>query len=499
MSVVKPIRPGTYITVTGQTLQQVPVSTSDIIAVPITHDWGPLGTDDQGNVLVTSVFEFDAAYGNSDTAGRRAVQSALYGSGVPGYGGAGGVLVHRQAVAGSKAKATGVLTNTTPATAFTASAKYNGTRGNTIILVVEDHPTVSSLNILKLYLSVVAGTPVEQFVHTDTDVAGLAAAVNSTSNWITGVANITGVALTLTAGSPVTLAGGNDGSTLTATEYTSAMNSLFFEDFGVIAFQNLTDQSGGGAIQASVLAWVRTLVAANRPVDFISGGAIGEVLATALSRATALSDPRVINLGLGSYTDYFVNPASPTGTAVSTAQLAPRIGGLFIACGRSKSLTFARIDLLRATVGPTNSEIEQCIQGGVTCFSRSTVPGSDVKVEKGVSTFVATNVPSEPFVIFSDPRCVRVLDIFVRTMKEWGDLNVVGQGPVNDQVRDAVLGKGIFELKILGDLGLIVPGTGVFQVPDTSGDPTLRDTVQFNFGWEFALTATYLMGSGSIS
>jgi hypothetical protein len=73
---VKPDLPGTSIKITGESLQSVPPSLADTLAIPFQHDSGPIGSDAVaagGGVRYLDEFaDFDRIYGSSDTAGRRA-------------------------------------------------------------------------------------------------------------------------------------------------------------------------------------------------------------------------------------------------------------------------------------------------------------------------------------------------------------------------------------------------------------------------------------------
>src|SRR4051812_48394217 len=93
---VKPSLPGSVVTLTGSRGQIVRPGFGTVVAVPITHDWGPEGSASSalggGARFYGSFGEWEADYGDGDTAGRDAVLSAFNGMGIDvGGGGAGGV------------------------------------------------------------------------------------------------------------------------------------------------------------------------------------------------------------------------------------------------------------------------------------------------------------------------------------------------------------------------------------------------------------------------
>lgn len=482
---VKPVRPGTYITIVGQKAATSPIGGGSTVAVPFQHDWGPVGV----GAPLQSIFDFESVYGTSQTDGRQAVLEALTGAGGTG---AGAVLPVRLG-SSSQASATLVLNNTSSASALTLTAKYPGVRGNRLIPAVIDYAPDATRNVLQLYTDTYSGDPLEQFIHVDGDINGLAAAINLTSQYVTATVNSAAAPLALSGATPASMAGGVDPSPLSA-DYVTALNALQVQEFSVIAFQNLTSSS----IQATVLAWVRQMASRDQPVIWVVGGDTSDTLSSAITRSAALADPHVINVGVGQYIDDYKG-----GAIVSTAQLAPRIAGAFIGRGDTRSLTFARIEGIRpvpsgaGTPAPTLSEIEQAIQNGVTVFSRSLSPDADLKVEKGLTTFTSTTDPNRPLDIFSDPRLVRVTDLFLRGLKIWGDENIIGGQPVTDDLRGTVLVELLRRITELSRRGLIVPGTAAADVPSPA-DPQLADAVPFTFSWQYTRTANYLLGQGRV-
>lgn len=483
-AIVKPVRPGTVIRFVGESIPRVLASFADVVAVPIVHDWGPINTP----TLVGSILEFDAIFGNSDTAGRRAVILALNGQGGALGGGAGGVLVVRMA-APAAVESSVSITNTAAAAAITIKGKYPGVRGTRVAYSVAADPADATHDLLKLYFD---GAPQERYSYVKTDINDLGAQINARSKLgKVNTAITSGTALTATNpadldGTPLT--GGNDGSTLTATEWTAAQTALDFARFSVFAPYNLTDST----IQAQLKSWIQGMADNNRPVLGFFGGPSNDTITTALARSVALADPHIVNLGVGSYHDALLD------RDLSTAELAPRLAGAFVARGQTKSLTFAPIAGLTvvANSGPTSGDTEAAILGGVTVLSRAVSANADLHVEMGLTTFTSHSDAARPYDVFSDPRLVRIMDLYVRGMKEWGDENIVG-GVVNQDSRDAVKAEARNRQDVLEGAGLLVPGSSFVTVDDPH-DPALADAIPYDFGWQFARTANYVFGNGRI-
>lgn len=487
----KPSYPRTKITFVGEAVTRVAPSFAEVVAVPIAHDWGPKGSDSEGLKLVTSFPQFEEEYGTSDTPGRRAVLSAFAGQGLPGQGGAGGVYVYRMAT-GAAAPASITLQNATPADAITITAKYTGDFGEQIAIGVGDDPGDATLDRLTVY---VGGVPQQHWTYAPTDIEDLVEQINaSESPYITATLDLSGVALGATpAGNPTELAGGDNGDTLTVTEYAAALSALQFKRVNLLAFPNLTDST----IRAAAVSWVQSQEEANRPVNLVIGGAAGESLATAALRSSGINDEHVINLGVGTYHDDLLD------ADVSTAELAPRIAGILAARGESRALTGSEIAGL-TVVGSTGvdvDEIPQAIAQGVTVLMRTSSEVADLTVAMGVTTYITKTDTAKPYDVFSEPRMVRIMDIFSHNMAQWANDEVIGDLPVNDDSRAAVRGHGRILIDDLLRRGLIDPGETPDEQPfiDTPPPPpNIRDSIVFTFGWAFNPTTNYVIGNGRI-
>lgn len=484
----KPDIPGTLITFKGQALPHIVPQAGQTVAVPIIGDWGPLGSELTETEIAGSFAEWVERYGDSDTPGRTAVAGAFAGQSLPNSNGAGGVITYRMAT-DDAARSTHTILNTagSPVAGFRVDALWAGERGDLISYDHGSDPDNSGANNrLRIRFK---GAVVESYPYPKTQLDQLAAAMAS-SAWVRGTVLVAGVALAVVA-SPQALSGGDNGDTLTAAEWLDMLDGLEYQPFTIIAPYDLTD----GAIQASLLSWVQSQVEENRPCVLVVGGAAGESVTTAATRSTALADPHVINLGIGTYKDDLF------GATLSTSQLAPRIAGVLAARGITKALTGAKVGGLHVvgTTGATTDMAKAAIKAGVTTFVRSTSADADLRIAQGLTTFTSKTDTDRPYDVFSDPRLVRIMDFFVRGMKEWGDDNVIGNVPVNDDTRASVRGEALKRIDILLELGLILTkAQGAEQDPYVTTPITTDDTVPFIFGWQFARTANFVLGQGTV-
>jgi hypothetical protein len=380
------------------------------------------------------------------------------------------------------------------ANAIRLDAIYKGTRGNLVSYAIESDPALPSTNDrLRILFN---GVTVERYSFLRTaDQQALVDLVNASSKYATAtlLGTATGAALATTTGT--SLAGGTDGSAPSANDVDAALQALQFKQFGVIAPANITDSSQ----IAQLVSWVQAQEEANRPVRLVIGGAAGETLSTAIARSDTINDPHVINFGVGTYHDDLLD------ADLSTAQLAPRIAGILAARGEDKALTFAEIaGVSIAAGGVASDELRAAIDGGVTVLMEDSMPNAELRILQGVTTFTDRSVAGRPYDVFSEPRFVGIMDNFTRGMRQFGNDEVVGDLPVNDDTRAFVRRELSRRVSDLLRRGLIEEGDDALDIPAPTfdvprlGDPSLLDAIPYTFGWQFTRTANYVIGNGTV-
>lgn len=474
-----PARPGAYFNFVARPSPRVLPNVGSIVALPFTHDWGPM---DQP-ILCGDFNQWQAIFGPTDTTpGYKAVRMAFEGEGLydGSRGGAGSVLAFRFGGAAA-AKATKVLGNTTPAaTALTLSARYEGTRGNSLRVTTRDAVTAGN-DELVVYLGTVQ---VEVFEYLQTDIAALAADINARSDWLSAVSNITGVALTAVTSQALT--GGNDGSTLVAGDWTAMMTALESTRFSVFAPFDLTDTS----IVASLKTWQANLNIKGKRFMSVIGGAAAETVSVAITRATTMNDSNVVSLGIGTYThDEFGD--------LSTSQLAPRVAGVIAAIGELGSLTFARFTGLTVKVGPSEADILDAFKAGLLVLTQDEDQTVPVRIERALTTFTTANDPDKPYIIYRSPRYVRIMHGIENELTLWAERNVIGRLPVSDKTREFVVGETRARMQSREERGIIQPGWTV-EI-DNDPAPTPEDEfIALRYGLTFGRSIEQVLNTVSI-
>lgn len=489
MTVIPRENPGTYIELSGEQTVRPAASLAATVAIAAVADWGPLGTD--GVQSFGDMSEAEQVIGDSASQAHDAILGAFVGPGVPGSPGAGTVKFFRLAAAAA-AKATDNIANTagSPADALKLDAIYKGTRGNRISYITEEDPADATKDRLRILFD---GVTVERYTYAPTDVAGLAAQINAKpSRWVTATSLVTGTALAMVT--ETALSGGNDGSTITGTEWAAAIQGLDFEEFSVFSAHGVTDDT----IKTTIKTWADTLEQENRPITVVFGGGGSETLAQAITAADAVASHHVVQVGVGTFHDDYLD------RNVTSAELTSRIAGMLAGAGEEISLTGMPIAGVTAVAGGGvgSDELATAWKGGITAFRRTTREDTDLIVNKGVTTFTDPADPNFPYELFSDPRIVRVADLFLRRLKEWGDRYITGPTRVIEPTKAAVRQQGEKEINDLIRRGLILPGEGdidkpFFQIIDNPG-VGLEDAIVFEFGWKFVRTTNFLIGSGKV-
>lgn len=483
---VKPDLPSTAVRFTGDAAATVQPGFNSVVATAGVADWGPIGTEAGGTKLYTSMTKFEEDYGTSMTPARIAVLGAFNGMGRNPGDGAGGVVFHRLA-ASSAAAASKVLNNTATTAALTLTALYKGARGNQVSFVVEDDPVSVAKDRLRILLN---GATVESFSYVATDIAGLQAAINARpSRYVKASAAVTGTALAATAGTSLT--GGLDGTGVSATDFTAMQRALEFKDFSVFSAAGLTDV----AVKNQLAEWTRSLENNMRPIRLLLGGATDETVDDAIAELAAnpgLKDPNVVRFAVGNYYDDLID------LTLNTAQLAPRVAGALVARGETSALTRARFGGLEPVGnGATSDELRVGRDAGLTMLRQISSADASLAISQGVTTFTSQSTPGRPFMFYSEPRIVGLLQRIVRQMVQWGDETVIGTLGATDDTRDLVRKE---VLKVLGELessGLAEPGSSGVSV-EKPEDPSLRDAIPYDFWFMPTLTANYVIGNGRI-
>ena len=484
-------RPGAYFNFTSEEVVNIPPAPGSIVALGIQHDWGPW----KQVRLVQSYQEFLATYGDSDTSGKLAVKQAFVGEGYDDRAGAGGVLVYRYGPgAAVKASSTLQSAEATPAATLTLTALNEGTKGNSIRRHVEDTPGITSSNDLVL-TEVGTGRELERYTHADTDMPGLAAAINARSLFVRAAVTTGSEAKPLWAasgtnaainGTPTALTGGTDGTgTLGPTDFSAMRTAFEFERFGIFCVAGLTDSSEHTALRTWALSRNQS---GHRFRVLIGGGS--ENVAAANTRSTTMNSPYVLNTG--GYTVIYDDDG--TQRTLYGADLAPRIAGILASRGETRSATFARMAGLTLSVPPSSADVDTAFNAGTIVLSRG-FGANPVRIEKSLTTYTTRTNPKVPYAIYRNPKfmaSMESLEVEVTDLSEGP--GIIGELGVNDDTRAALVAIMNERLGVREGAGIIQGGwsVGIEQNPPPSDDD---EFVALRYSLRFMRTVEQVYGT----
>lgn len=469
-----PKRPGAYVNFSGEKAEPVITNPAGVVAIPVTHTWGPENTP----TIVESFGEFVAQFtaGGTDTSTINesklapdytnayiAVKQAFRGEDYLDRNGAQQVIVYR-IVNGDTENAARAMQNTASATAVTLTAKYGGTYGNRLKVSVFQNAADSTKNDLVIYDNVNT-VELERYTHTKASISALVADINAKSSWVTATAGTTTTALA--AVSLVSLTGGTDEAP-TTNDYTDALDALEPYRFSLLAPGNLTDST----VISAIVAWAANLNNKGKRFLTVLGGGSNDDISAAVTRSEDINDdgdndPNFVNLGVGRYLDDELG-------ILTTAQLVPRVAGILADRGERQNLTFARLTGLDLYDGaPTESQILTAIDNGVVVIARDSNTVSPLRVEKGVTTYTLDTNLDKPYAIYSSPKYLRTMQLLEMEITEWAEGNVIGRLSINNDTRNYVLGQMRNRLQDRETAGIIQSGWSVNV--DSSPAPTSTD------------------------
>lgn len=456
-STVLPALAGSYFNWEAEGEDTPAVGLGGIVALVGTHNWGPVNSA----TLYTSPRDFVDRSSPTTTTATKRVFDAFKGEGRPGKGGATAVLHVRVATAAA-APATRVLVNTAVGAppALTLTGRFPGTFANDLRATVQAG-VAAGTNELLLLLS---GRVIARYVHTATDIAGLAAEINEIDPYVTATVNADGVALATVAS--VAFAGGNDGAVLTAVEHAAAQDLLTNTRFSVAGVPGLVDP----AIRTSWSTWTAEQNRLGKRFFFVAGGVAGESLATANTRSRAFNNKDLISLGVGTLRDDDRNED------VSTADLVARVAGAVAARGERRDLIYARftgLSVSATSVLPTLVGQESALAAGTTVFSRDT-NATPVFIREGVTSYADDSASprdrdgnkTRPVSQYRRIKNLRIQHGVEMAVDEWATSgDVLGDLPNNERARGLILGRFQEEYATREEAEIVQPGWTVALDP----------------------------------
>lgn len=348
---------------------------------------------------------------------------------------------------------------------MTLDAKYPGTRGDSIRVVIRPNPLDNARKDVHVYEGselrekyTVEATDHETLVaqiNDPTDGSGLLTATLNTAHPEYPGTYTVELADSLTG---TYLTGGDNGDAgLTAADYTDPLGVFdMFERRGGFDVFTLPDEADP-ALVSSLIGWAQSMNDEGNYVQVVVGGDTDELLATAVSRSGSADSEWIVNVGR---TDLKVWYPDGTSQIRRTAAMTARVAGQIAAAGINRAITFADMSTADSPVEVvtplTRDEIEEAITSGVVIFTKR---GSRVVIEDGVTTF--TSFTTERDATFGNIKSVRTMQQIGRDFNEIIERGFIGVSNNNAATRSALITAVKKYLKGLEDQGALVNGSQV--------------------------------------
>jgi hypothetical protein len=380
------VLPGVYINVKSQANNTASVGERGVVAICEPMSWGATGviSEYMPGEDPTPITGYDIT-----ASANMFIREMTKGTDVSN--GPVKILLYRPAgTAGAKATATvGDLT---------ATAKYDGIRGNDITLVIVADPDDVGYYDVE---TVVDGSMVDtQHIN---DLGSLVA-----NDWVTFAG--TGTTITATAGTALT--GGTD-PTISATDYASFLTAIEAYQFDVVAY----DGSDSTVISAIAAFVNRMNNAIGRKCQAVMGGdsaAVNNKNVIAVKNGVKLSD----------------------GTSLTAQQAVWWVAGSEAGATYYQSLTYAQYPgAIEANPKLTDAQAESAVTGGFICF-----------IDTFGVTKVCTDINSKTSITlaegaeFKKNRVMRVVNQFCNDVYEHFSNYFIGKTDNNDEGRNLLRG-----------------------------------------------------------
>lgn len=403
------ILPGVYINVKSKDSVNVNVGDRGTVAIPKALNWGALGTvqtinagEDLTPFIGSDITSADALFAREMLKGSDATSAPTK------------ILLYRVGTGGTQASAV--------IGALTATAKYAGTRGNDISVIVSADPdNVGTYDVS----TVVDGGIVD--TQSITELDGLVA-----NEWVT----FTGTGSEITASTGTALEGGVNPTT-SSSDYAAFLTAIEPFRFDILALDN-----ADATITNAFISFINRINEnVGRKCQLVCSG-----------DATTANSKYVIVVGNGVKLN--------DGTTLTAAQAVYWVAGVEAGAKYNQSLTYAQyLGTVEANPKLNDTQLQTAVEGGLLVFADDF---DIVKVCTDINS-KTTTTPTEG-AEFKKNRIMRVIMQFCNDTYEYFSKYFIGKVDNNDQ------GRALLRKWIIGYLNEMQANNGVqnFNADDVS-------------------------------
>ncbi len=405
-------RPGFYINFIQVAQALVTSGTRGIVGVLTEGDWGPPNAVQ----VFTELAQADNIFSAREVAAHRIYNLTRLAF----LGGAQSVKAIRVMNTTNALKATLAIENQTDATViFNINAKYEGTFGNTLAVIIGDDPGDATKTRVQITLSGV-------IVHTVTSTInhGTAGFAQDLVDLLNALSSIYIDAVFVAAGdndaadlTETNLATGANGDAVTVTEYDAAL--VLFQTTEVHLVSSDITTAG---ILTSAATWAADRRVEGQRLQLVVGSELADVAATIVADAQGFNDEAVIFVGPGA----IMPNVAGVGTTYNGATIASMVAGIVAGLATDRSPTFAGLPTATGVeLTFTNAQYKNLIAGGALAISPTPFganPGA--RIERGITTLY--NPSGSDIADFKQLRIVRIADNIANGLSVSAAENFIG-------------------------------------------------------------------------
>lgn len=366
--------PGTYINFVSADLSSIALSDRGVAAMPLILNWG-----DEGKVVTVTADDFK---NNCESIfGYRYDSDAM--------------MVLRDLFRNIRTLYFYKLNTGVKAANTFATAKYGGTRGNDIKIVVSTNVDDSS----KFDVKTLVGNSADGYATMDIQAGVSSASELEDNNWVNWIDAAT---LAVTAGTALT--GGTNGSAVTGADWTTAMGK--FEAYAFNAFGAVSTDS---TIKSYVAAWTKRM-----------RDQIGRKFQTVLYQYPDADYEGIVSV-----------ENKLEGETQETASLVYWVTGVIAGCAVNGSNTNKAYDgEYTPDTDYTQSELETALKAGKFIFHRV---GDEIRVLKDINTLVTLSDTKGE--LFRANKTIRIIDQIANDTATLFNTKYIGKIANNDSGR----------------------------------------------------------------
>lgn len=448
-----PIRPGIYMNFVAAALAEIQGGPRGTVGLPITADWGPIGTFE---TVTDEKTLKDIFFGGKDV--ELALRCLKAGKNFKPT-----KIIVRRIAGTSAAKAKLVLEP------FTITARYEGTHGNDIKITIQTNIVDST----KMDFKVLVGAALFKTYSIDPKdedtIKAFIAEINGDDGRLVDVTLKSEAPYTVSAAASQPLIGGDSGLSLTADDYLNVLTAYEGVFINVFTLPGVTDP----AILSSVMVWTKRLRDTGRKLLLVIGGTAEDDkdILKGNQRSKSADHEGIINVVVGTVV---------RGTHYSSAETACQIAGLVAGVPINKSTTYKALeDVDDVEPKLTDDEIKAGIRGGSFMLVAETdiITGSTTyKVEVGINTLTAYGGTKNER--FSKIRTIRTLDAISDDITRTASSQYIGELNNDDDGRTALICAIKQYLETLANARAISPDfiSDVSKYIESTGDKVFLNT-----------------------